>query len=133
MEEIRDAVERKIAEAVARGEFDNLPLQGKPLNLSVDPNVPPEWRMAFKILKDNKVVPEFVERRKNIETLRGEMGKAGGEHAFRKQAEKLAAEIEALNRCLARENQFVRGSLQMAPVDVEAEVKIFLLGDRSIP
>jgi hypothetical protein len=45
--------ERKIEEALARGEFDNLPGAGRPLDLDdVDPLIPEELRMAFRILKN---------------------------------------------------------------------------------
>ena len=39
-----------------------------------------------------------------------------------------ADEVEALNQCLVREDHFIRGSLQLPPVDVEAELAVF---DRS--
>jgi hypothetical protein len=42
--------ERRIAEAVARGELQGLPGEGKPLDLYEDPLVPPEMRMAKRIL-----------------------------------------------------------------------------------
>src|SRR5262245_27425135 len=125
-EDIQDLVGRKIAEAVARGDFDNLPLQGKPLDLTENPYVPPEWRLAFKVLKDNGLAPEFVERRRTIERIREQMSREPLEAPLRKLAHQLAAEVDALNRCLARESQFVTGSLQMAPVDVEAEVARYL-------
>ena len=46
--------EDRIATAVARGEFDNLPGQGRPLNLDdEDPLWPEEVRMARRILKNS--------------------------------------------------------------------------------
>ncbi|HEY9530197.1 MAG TPA: DnaJ family domain-containing protein [Burkholderiales bacterium] len=39
-------VERKLAEAVSRGELDDLPGQGKPLDLADDPLVPEDLRLA---------------------------------------------------------------------------------------
>jgi len=44
--------ERKIAEAIERGEFDGLPGAGKPLHLDDDPLVPEELRMAYRILRN---------------------------------------------------------------------------------
>ena len=45
--------ERKIEEAIARGEFDNLPGAGRPLDLDdEDPLWPEEVRMARRILKN---------------------------------------------------------------------------------
>jgi len=121
-----DLVGRKIEEAAARGEFDNLPTAGKPLDLRENPFVPADWRLAFKILRDNHVAPEFVDRRRAIERIREEMSREPLEAPLRKLARRLADEVDALNRCLARENEFVRGSLQLAPIDVEAEVARFL-------
>jgi hypothetical protein len=47
--------ERKIEEAVSRGELDRLPDAGRPLDLYEDPLVPPEMRMAKRILKNPDV------------------------------------------------------------------------------
>ncbi len=61
--------ERKIQEAMERGDFDNLRGKGKPLPPDGLDNVPPDLRMAYKILKNAGVIPEEVELRKNIVTL----------------------------------------------------------------
>ena len=46
--------ERKIEEAIARGEFDNLPGAGRPLDLDdEDPLWPEEVRMARRILRNS--------------------------------------------------------------------------------
>jgi len=45
--------ERKIEEAIARGELDDLPGAGRPLELDDgDPLLPPELRMALRILRN---------------------------------------------------------------------------------
>ncbi|HXF47069.1 MAG TPA: DnaJ family domain-containing protein [Burkholderiaceae bacterium] len=54
-------VERRIAEAIARGEFDHLPGAGKPLALDDDPLVPDELRVAYRILKNAGFVPPELE------------------------------------------------------------------------
>lgn len=59
-------VEKQIREAMERGEFENLPGAGKPLDLSENPYTPEEWRLAFKLLKDNNVAPEWIEQGKAI-------------------------------------------------------------------
>jgi hypothetical protein len=127
-------VERQLEEAARRGEFDHLPGAGAPLDLTENPYVPADWRLAFKILADHKIVPEFVERRKAIEAIRAEMAALAADRtravewrrlAFRNRAVRLAEEVVALNGCLARENQFVRGSLQLPPVDLDEEMRRF--------
>lgn len=66
MRDWESAIDKQIREAMERGEFDNLPGAGKPLDLSDDPHTPDDWRMAFKILKDNKVAPGWIEHGKTI-------------------------------------------------------------------
>jgi hypothetical protein len=61
--------ERRIREAMDRGEFDNLPGAGKPLALERNPFVPAELRMAYKVLKNAGVVPQELETRAEIRNL----------------------------------------------------------------
>jgi len=63
----RDMVEDMIKKAMEKGAFDNLAGQGKPLNLQENPYEPSEWRMAFKILKDNDCSPYWIELGKDID------------------------------------------------------------------
>ena len=53
--------ERKIAEAIARGELDNLPGEGRPLELGDDALVPEDLRLAYRILKNAGFVPPEVD------------------------------------------------------------------------
>ena len=62
--------EKKILEAIARGEFANLPGAGKPLRLEDDSMVPGELRIAYKILKNAGCIPPELELRKEIINLR---------------------------------------------------------------
>ena len=56
--------ERRILQAIARGELDWLPGAGKPLTLDDDALVPAETRVANRILKNAGFVPaEILERR----------------------------------------------------------------------
>jgi hypothetical protein len=77
-------VERRIEEAIARGEFDDLPGAGKPLVLEEDPLVPEEMRVAHRILKNAGYVPpelaQLAEVNQLIATIeRAELG--ADEHA----------------------------------------------------
>lgn len=121
-------VERQLEKAAREGAFDNLPGAGRPIDLTENPFVPPDWRLGFKILQDNGFVPEFVERRKEIETLRADIdalkaAPAPQRPAIRNRLVRLAEAVDLLNRSLARENQFVRTSLQLPPVDIDAELR----------
>ena len=53
--------EQRIREALERGEFDNLPNAGQPLNLDEYFAAPPELRMAYSILKNANCAPVEVE------------------------------------------------------------------------
>ena len=65
--------ERKIQEAMKRGEFDNLSGMGKPLAMNEDlSGVPTETRMAYKVLKNAGFIPPELELRKEIASM-GEM------------------------------------------------------------
>lgn len=52
--------EQKLAEAVSRGELDDLPGAGRPLELDDDALVPEDLRLAYRILKNAGYVPEEV-------------------------------------------------------------------------
>ncbi len=54
-------VEQKIQEAMAAGEFDDLPGKGKPLDLSAYFATPEEVRVSNSILRNAGIVPEEVQ------------------------------------------------------------------------
>jgi hypothetical protein len=61
-------VERRVAEAVGRGEFDGLPGAGRPLELEDDALVAPEIRVAYRILKNAGYIPEEVRLLRELRT-----------------------------------------------------------------
>lgn len=66
-------VEERIQQALRRGEFDNLPGAGRPLALDDDSLVPPEVRIAYRILKNAGFVPPEVLERKEIAELEAQI------------------------------------------------------------
>jgi hypothetical protein len=65
-----DAIaERRILQAIARGELDNLPGAGAPLALDDDALVSPETRVAHRILKNAGFVPMQILERREITRL----------------------------------------------------------------
>jgi hypothetical protein len=52
--------ERRVAEAIERGEFDDLPGAGRPIALDDDSLVAPELRVAYRLLRNAGYVPEEV-------------------------------------------------------------------------
>ena len=63
-------VNEKIEEAMAQGEFDNLPGKGKPIDLTGYFAIPEHLRMGYSILKSAEVIPEEVDLLKEIEDLK---------------------------------------------------------------
>ena len=69
--------EKRIAEAVSRGDFDDLPGAGRPLELDDDSLIPEDLRLAYRILKNAGFVPPEVEAINEIAELeRMAMGNA---------------------------------------------------------
>ena len=67
---IEKHIDKMISQAMARGEFDNLEGQGKPLNLADYFATPEDVRVGYSILKSSKLVPEELGRLKEIGDLR---------------------------------------------------------------
>ena len=59
-------VEQQIREAQARGDFDNLPGAGKPLDLEPDNPFAGEWSSAFRVAKNAGAAPLWVELDREI-------------------------------------------------------------------
>jgi len=63
-------IDEKIEEAIAKGEFDNLPGKGKPLDLDAYFATPENLRMGYSILKNANIIPEEIELLRQIEALK---------------------------------------------------------------
>jgi Domain of unknown function (DUF1992) len=62
-----DAIaERRICEALERGEFDDLPGAGAPLDLDDDALVPEDLRAAYRVLKNSGFLPPELEVHREI-------------------------------------------------------------------
>ncbi|WP_413736775.1 DUF1992 domain-containing protein [Sodalis sp. RH21] len=60
--------ERHIQQAQKKGEFDNLPGYGKPLQLDDDSAVPEELRVGYRLLKNAGYLPaELQDRREALQ------------------------------------------------------------------
>lgn len=66
MEFLYRIAESRILEAMEGGLFDDLEGKGQPLVLEDDSHVPPELRMAYKIMKMADCLPPELELRKEI-------------------------------------------------------------------
>lgn len=65
--------EDKIREAIAAGEFDDLPGKGKPLNLDAYFAVAEEWRVGVSLLKNSGFLPQEMQLLKDVEELRAQL------------------------------------------------------------
>ena len=78
--------ERKIVEALERGELANLPGEGRPLELDDDALVPEDLRVAYRILKNAGFVPPEVEAFTEIAQLEDLVNREGESAAARAKA-----------------------------------------------
>jgi hypothetical protein len=62
-------VENRVREAMAQGQFENLPGAGQPLNLEEYFSTPEDLRMAYSILRSANCVPAEVELLNDISRL----------------------------------------------------------------
>ena len=60
-------IDKKIREAMERGEFDNLTGKGEPIDLSENPYEDPDWRTAHRMLRNAGFAPSWIEERKDID------------------------------------------------------------------
>jgi hypothetical protein len=67
------SVDLIIQEAMERGEFDNLPGQGKPFDLTTYFDMPEEVRIAYALLKSADILPEEADLLKDIARLKTEL------------------------------------------------------------
>ena len=72
-------VEALIKEAQARGEFDNLPGKGKPIDLTAYFETPEEVRLAQSVLKNAEMASPEVTLLKEIAELRQILGAVSDE------------------------------------------------------
>ncbi len=64
---VRNIAERRIADAIEEGKFDNLPGRGEPIVFEDDPHTPAHLRIPHQIMKNAGVVPGWVSAEQEIE------------------------------------------------------------------
>jgi DnaJ homolog subfamily C member 28 len=67
MNRFESMTEKKLREAIERGEFDNLPGKGEPIDLQENPFEDPDLRMVHRLLRSAGFAPAWIEERKNID------------------------------------------------------------------
>ena len=79
-------VEQRLLDAVSRGELENLPGEGHPLELDDDPLVPEDLRVAYRILKNAGYVPPEVQALNDISQLERLVNQGDADAAARSKA-----------------------------------------------
>ena len=67
MDKWEPLIDRLIRESMERGEFDDLPGAGQPIDLSENPYEAPELRTVHRLLKNAGFAPAWIEERKDID------------------------------------------------------------------
>jgi hypothetical protein len=89
--------ENRILQAIEAGEFDDLQGKGQPLNLDDDSHIPPELRMAYKILKNADCLPPELILRQEVVNLQDLVASMPDEAEKLKQMRRLNFLIMKLN------------------------------------
>ena len=95
-------VDKKIEEAIARGEFDNLPGKGKPLDLDAYFATPEDLRIGYSLLKTADIIPEEMELLKQIEGLNKSLDSCASQIEKRTIQRQLSEKITNLNMRMER-------------------------------
>ena len=99
---IEKFVEDQIRKAMAKGEFDNLPGKGKPIDLDGYFQTPEHLRICYSILKDGQFVPEEVEALKEIEALREKLASCSDEAQKERLAKTIREKVLSFNLAMER-------------------------------
>lgn len=87
---IRLIAERRISEAIRKGQLDVEGWRNKPLPMTNDYLVPEELRMAHKILKNAGYLPPEIETKKEIQQIEDLLATCEDERIRVKQIKKLS-------------------------------------------
>lgn len=67
MKRFESLTEKSIREAIEKGEFNDLPGKGQPLDLRENPFEDPDLRTVHRLLRNAGFAPAWIEERKDIE------------------------------------------------------------------
>jgi DnaJ family protein C protein 28 len=78
MSDWQSAIDKMLRDAQQSSEWQNLPGEGRPLNLDDNPYAPADQKLAYKILKDNDMSPAWIMDGKELEATREKIMKRIG-------------------------------------------------------
>ena len=90
-------IERRIQEAQNRGEFNDLPGRGEPLQMEDDSGIPEDLRLAYKILKNADCLPPELQLKKEIRQMEDLLDGIPDEKEKYRQIKKINYKIMQLN------------------------------------
>jgi|SRR6267378_661225 len=67
MNRLESLTEKRLREAIEKGEFDDLPGKGEPIDLRENPFEDPDLRMVHRLLRNAGFAPAWIEERKDID------------------------------------------------------------------
>jgi len=94
---LQKLVEKRIKEAQERGEFDNLPGHGEPIQIEDDSHIPEDLRLAYKILKNADCIPPELQLKKEIRQMEDMLEGIPDEKEKYRQIKKINLKIMQLN------------------------------------
>lgn len=115
--------EKRINEAIQRGEFDNLPGSGEPLNLEDDRQIPDDLRLAYKVLRNADCLPPELELKKEIRTAEELLDSLEDESSKYRQ-------IKKINYLIMKLNTMREGSVQWEEKQLYYEKMVDQVGAR---
>lgn len=89
--------ERRIRDALERGDFKDLPGRGRPLQLEDDSRVPEDLRLAYKILKNADCLPPEIEIKKEIRQMEDMLASLPDERERYRHIKRINYKIMQLN------------------------------------
>lgn len=90
-------IEERIRESIQRGDFDDLPGRGRPLDLEDDGHVPEDLRLAFKVLKNAECLPPELQLKKEIRQMEDMLAGIPDEREKYRQIRRINYKILKLN------------------------------------
>jgi len=99
---IEQLAEERIRNAQERGEFNDLPGRGRPLDLDDDAHVPEELRMAWRVLKNAGCLPPELEAEREVENAIELLSAMTDEGERYRQMQRLNLMITRLNETRRR-------------------------------
>ncbi|MBU5267668.1 DUF1992 domain-containing protein [Virgibacillus proomii] len=98
-----DPISEIVKRAEKEGHFDHLPGKGKPLKLRND-YMNPEEKQLYKTMKDNHILPKWIELANEIDALKKEL--------FRSESKERKKKVKRINKKIKEYNYLCPPSLQ---------------------